>query len=134
MPDFSKGFPSKYLKAVDFIGKRVNATIDKVLWESIQDGDEPKPVIYFKGSKKGFVANVTNCSLIAEMAGSRDTDDWPNTKIVLFTIKVKNPKGGGLVDGFSVELPEEMKAKQKVETWGDSGEDAGFPPDDDIPF
>jgi len=78
-------FPSKYLKAGD-VGEELNVTIMEVQIEEMenQQGEtENKPVIYFKGHKKGMVLNKTNFASIAFQCGD-DTEEWAGKEITLY--------------------------------------------------
>ena len=80
----SRAFPSRYLKAEDLPkGKKVRVKIDTVVMEKVGDGE--KPVMYFDGKEKGFVLNVTNSSIITEVVGSEDTDEWLGRYILLYS-------------------------------------------------
>lgn len=97
-----EAFPSKYLKAADLQGRRVNVTIDSVEMQNIGD-DTDKLVIYFKGKEKGFVCNRTNANMIAEICQSEETDDWAGKQILLYTAKVDFQ--GRRVDAIRVDYP-----------------------------
>ena len=102
--NINSAFPSSYLKAADFNGKRVRLTMRTVTMETMQsrDGtDEKKPVLYFSGTDKGLVLNKTNAAAIAEMYGP-ETDDWAGKQIVLYPTKVD--MGGRMVDGIRVYM------------------------------
>lgn len=78
-------FPSKYLKTGDVSGKGETYTIEKLEVEKFKDkeGDEAtKPVLYFKGEKKGLVLNKTNAARLSEKFGD-ESDGWAGKKIVL---------------------------------------------------
>jgi hypothetical protein len=92
---------SSYLRAADIIGKRVAVTIASVKMEDI--GDDHKPVVYFVGKDKGLALNKTNASMIAEITGTEETDDWKGHAIVLYTAKVDYQ--GKRVDGIRVDAP-----------------------------
>lgn len=80
-------FPSKYLKAHD-LAKPTAATISHVTVEEIGDG-EPKPVVHFKNAEKGLVLNKTNASIICEVLGTSETDDWAGKRITLYATKTE---------------------------------------------
>lgn len=78
-------FPSEYLSAGDLESKQFwPLVIERVEMREFNDSGS-KPVIFFKGAKKGLVANKTNCEIIAAITGSDDSDDWTGTNIVLCT-------------------------------------------------
>lgn len=71
--------------------------VAKVASESLKTRETPKGkrrvVIRFKGAKKAFVANTTNCETIESMYGS-DTDKWIGKRLTLYATMVRGPKGG----------------------------------------
>jgi len=89
-------FPNEYLGAPDLRGKDVALTIARVVRETLrtQDGDEIKPIIYFKEMEerhakdpselnRKLVLNKTNATTIMGQLGN-ETDDWIGQKITLF--------------------------------------------------
>jgi len=112
---------SNYLKQED-VEPPILATIDH--WEEhnmAQDGKpaEMKYVLLFKENCKPMSLNYTNGSIIKQITGSGDLDDWAGTQIVLY----KDPNisfGGKLVGGIRVRAPKNQAA-QPV-------------PDSEIPF
>jgi hypothetical protein len=84
MPPVDQLYPSKYLCASDLKGKRIKATIAKVIIEEFtNDGEKQnKPVVHFKEAIKPFVANKTNVNILAKLCGD-DTDDWTGKPIGL---------------------------------------------------
>jgi hypothetical protein len=78
-------FPSKYMKADD-VHEELTVTIQQVLMEEMENREgetETKPVIFFKGAKKGMVLNKTNFASIAFQCGD-DTDAWAGKEITLY--------------------------------------------------
>lgn len=118
--NINSAFPSTYLKAADLQGRRVSVTIDRVAIEEI--GGENKPVVKFQGKDRGIVLNKTNAAMIAEIAGSEETDEWKGVKVVIYPTKTDYQ--GKRVDCIRVDYPGEGKPAPRVE-----------PTDDDpIPF
>ena len=107
-------FPSKYLKATDLDDGPNVATIKLVELEKIKgfDGKEqPKVVVYFARKYKPLILNRTNFDSITDIADSGETEDWPGTKIDLFTIPVTF--NGKTADGVRVRKPgAEQKPKK----------------------
>ena len=68
-------FPSRYLTSSDVEGKRFDATLKRVDFEKMADGQE-KPVAYFEGMKKGVVLNKTKAKFLASLTKSKKFDDW----------------------------------------------------------
>ena len=124
-------FPSKYLKA-ETLGPNVRTivTISHVAQEVLNG--EPKPILYFTGKTQGLVLNRTNADTITEMAGSAETDDWPGTRLMLYTTKV--PYQGKMVLGIRFEAPPAMTAaKPKPKPQPVAAAD-GMIGEDEIPF
>jgi len=120
--DIAKVFPGRYIKVGDLDGRDVVVVIKEVKLESVGQGQQSKPVAYFKGTDKGLVLNVTNSRRIAAIARSDDTDDWRGTKITLYgtetefqgdvveCIRVRIPK----VDKKPEPAPKKQRAKAKT--------------------
>jgi len=103
-------FPSSYLKAADLQGRRVTVAIDKVVMEDI--GGEHKPVVKFQGKDRGIVLNKTNAAMIAEIAGSEETDDWHGVKVTLYPTKTDFQ--GKRVDCIRVDYPTNGAAPKRA--------------------
>lgn len=87
----SKVFPSKYVKAADLDGKTVTLTILKVTMEEMTTHDNKKankPVVWFEKATKGFVINLTNALIIANLYGD-ETDNWTGKRISIYPTRVK---------------------------------------------
>lgn len=89
MPNIDAVFPSHYLKASDLGDSQPVVTIDRLDIEPIGRQKEMKPVLYFVGKEKGLVLNKTNARKIADLAGSKDTEDWAGTRIKLYATEVE---------------------------------------------
>ena len=87
MPTISELFPGKYLKAADLKGREPIVIVDRVVLEDL--GDERKAVVYFKDKERGVVLNKTNASMLAELAGDDDTDNWAGTELKLYVAQVE---------------------------------------------
>ncbi len=101
----SEMFSGSYLKAADLQGRRVSATIDRVEMETLGSGSdaEQKPIVYFQNKEKGLVLNKTNGNMIAEIAGTEETDEWNGVKIALYPAKVDFQ--GKRVDAIRIDYP-----------------------------
>jgi hypothetical protein len=137
-----EAFPSKYIKAADLGGRKVTVTIDSAEMANIGD-EQDKLVIYFEGKSKGMVLNVTNANMIAEIAGSDETDDWKGVKIVLYSTRVDFQ--GRRVDAIRVDYPAGAPKAPALTGNGNKPatpsasapafrDDAPPPGDDDVPF
>lgn len=102
-------FPSKYMKAED-LDEDLTLTIKSVEMEEIGQGADKstKPVIYFKGLEKGFVANKTNCTTISNILGTDDTDEWEGQRITLRAAEVEFQ--GKMVMSIRVSLKKPVSA------------------------
>ena len=105
--NFDDLFPSKYLKASDLNSEPRTALIKNIDTEKMNDG-EMKPVVYFKGSSKGLVLNVTNGRVIADLYGS-DTDGWVGKPIAL--VASTTDFQGRTVDCIRLRPPVNKKAE-----------------------
>ena len=103
--DINAMFPSKYLKAHDLKGRSVKCIIDKVEAEEVNQGEEPLPVLYFRGKDKGVVLNKTNANMIASVHGT-ETDTWPGAEVILYADKTTF--AGRIVDCIRIK-PETPK-------------------------
>lgn len=82
-------YPSKYLKAVDFLGKDVTMTIKSVKREEIQmqgGRKDMKVILYFEETEKMIVMNKTNAMSISELL-SKECDEWIGKKVIFFPTK-----------------------------------------------
>jgi hypothetical protein len=116
-------FPSKYLRAADLDGPRIE-TIDKVTHEDFKDDgvNVKKTVIHFRKNGGSAIApvivNKTNWKMLVAITGSDDDDDWPGHRIELRSEKVNAP-GGKIVDSIRIHeapaAPKPTKIKAKAE-------------------
>jgi hypothetical protein len=83
--DPNEAFPSKYLKAAD-LDRDITVTMSDVQMEELNDGGR-KPILYFRGAKKGMVLNRTNWDTISAAYGD-NTDTWPGNSIILYSTTV----------------------------------------------
>jgi len=131
-------FPSKYLKASDLHGQEATVIIDRVEMEDINRG-EMKPVLYFRGKKKGVVLNKTNSRKI-EAAYGDETDDWAGQPIILYEAEVDFQ--GDTVPAIRVKVPPLAQRKrlasqappQQEPPPANEADYGAVMPDDDIPF
>jgi hypothetical protein len=125
MPSIDSVFPSHYLKASDLAGASPVVTIDRLAIEPIGRDREMKPVLYFAGKSKGLVLNKTNASKIAELTGSKDTDDWAGCQIRLYATEAEF--GGETFEAIRIKAAGPQQAKPKpvpVEPDFGSGDDS----------
>lgn len=87
MPDVRKMYEKDFLYAYDLEGRDVTVTIERVAAGTLTGKggkSSKKPVVYFKGSKKGLGLCITNARIINGLYGSFDSDVWIGKKITLF--------------------------------------------------
>lgn len=83
-------FKGSYLKADDLQNRRVRVTIEDVTMEDIghDDKKERRAVAHFVGKDRGLVLNKTNWSILEDVCGSQDSDDWRGATVTLYVAKV----------------------------------------------
>lgn len=64
-------------------------------------GKEPKdkPVLFFDGTKKGLVLNMSNGDVLYELTGSDDPEEWIGTRVELYVddeVKYAGKSVGGI--------------------------------------
>lgn len=87
MPDVRKMYEKDFLYAYDLEGRDVTVTIERVAAGTLTGKggkSNKKPVLYFKGSKKGLGLCITNARTINALYGSFNSDDWIGKKITLY--------------------------------------------------
>jgi hypothetical protein len=95
-------FPSTWLAASDLGTARPTVTIERVDWATFQDGTR-KRAVYFAGKDKALTVNMTNWSMIAEVTGCDDDEEWPGHRIRLYATRVDFK--GKMVDAIRVDKP-----------------------------
>ena len=98
----SEVFGGNFLKAEDLKGGSPHVTISEIELKEFDDGK--KLILHFAGKDKALVCNRTNSSIIQEVLGSDDTDDWIGKRIRLCVKKVEF--SGRLVPAIRVVLEE----------------------------
>lgn len=122
-------FPSKWLKADDLGDKEPTVTITHVVMEEVSK-NERKPVVYFKGAKKGMVCNKTNFNRIAFITKAGDSDDWSGKQITLYVELVDMQ--GTMKPAIRVKAPVQRNGGHVVEERKGYALSTMKPPDDPI--
>ena len=132
-------FQTDRLKASDIPpGREFTVIVEKVVLESLDEGEPDKPVCHFSNAKKSLPLNKTNALQIAEAYGP-ETDAWPGRPIVLY--KARTMFGGKMVDCIRCRVPGDSNAPDhpshhspdpNPET--NSLDPAASQPGDNIPF
>ncbi len=98
---------SSFLKKEDCGQQGILVTMDGVRQENVAKEGAPQELkwcLYLKEAEKPVVLNSTNAQLIAQIAKSEETDNWPGHKIVLY----HDPSvsfAGKIVGGIRVRAP-----------------------------
>jgi hypothetical protein len=108
--NIESAFPSKYLKAADLQGRRIEVIMADVKTEKL--GDDLRPVVYFKGKERGLVLNKTNANTIITAYG-RETDDWFGQPIVLYEAQVEF--SGRQVSAIRVTVPRVQETSRRAQ-------------------
>lgn len=133
MPSYETLFPSTFLKASDLQGRgAVTVRIERLSIEEIERDDGPnerKPVLRFKGARKGLVLNKTNAGRIAEIMGE-DYTGWAGNEIQLHVEMTEFR--GKRVPSIRVVMPDMGSANPTP--LADEMVPPADEPGDDIPF
>jgi hypothetical protein len=92
VPDVRKMYEKDFIYAYDLEGKDVTVTIERVTaGELTGEGGKKskKPVLYFRGSKKGLGLCITNARIIAGLYGGFDSEKWVGKRITLYPTTTK---------------------------------------------
>jgi hypothetical protein len=104
-------YGGNYLKAEDLKGGSPRVTISNVELKEFDDGK--KLIISFHGKDRQLVCNRTNSSIIEEVLGSDESDDWIGKTIQLCVKKVEF--SGRLVPAIRVVLKERQPAPRPAQ-------------------
>jgi hypothetical protein len=117
--DYRSLYDKDYIGAWDLKEKDVTVTITKVIGGNLvgQGGRKTrKPVVYMRGTEKGFAINATNGKAIAGMYGNH-VEGWVGKRITLYKSMTRNPNGDGDVECIRVRptVPAQKAAGQEDE-------------------
>lgn len=108
---------SRFLRTED-IEKSQVVTIDRCELESMQEGEKPKPILYFRELQKGLVINKTNEGALREIFGTDDTDVFMGKKVTLYNDKnvmYRGQRTGGLrVREYYPPPPEPVRVREEI--------------------
>lgn len=114
--DYRSLYDKDYIGAWDLKDKDVTVTITKVKGgELVGLGGRKskKPIIFMRGTEKGFAINATNGKTIATMYGNH-VEVWVGKRITLYKSSTRNPNGEGDVECIRVR-PKIPEGKQQSE-------------------
>ena len=106
MPLIDTMAESRFLKQAD-VGAGSLVTIESVTQINVAKKEDPEELKWcasFAECEKPLPLNLENREMIATINGSRNSDDWPGTKLVLYA----NPNimfGGKKVGGIRIRAP-----------------------------
>ncbi|RVJ23442.1 hypothetical protein [Sinorhizobium medicae] len=125
MPSIFDLYPRRYLSSEDLKGQRYTLTIDRVVVEDVGDDGGDKPVLYFRGAKKGMVLNLTNGDTLATAYGA-DYTQWPGKPVEVYfdpDVTYKGRRTGGIrvdVPASEIQKLEQLKREAKPDQKPDS--------------
>lgn len=102
--DYRSLYDKDFIGAWDLKERDVTVTISKVAGGTLvgQGGRKAKkPVVYMRGTEKGFALNSTNGKTIAAMYGNH-VEGWIGKRITLYKSMTRNPNGDGDVECIRV--------------------------------
>jgi len=92
MTDIRKMYDRDFIYAYDLEGKDVTVTIERVEAGTLTGTGgkkSRKPVLYFKGTKKGLGLCITNARVIAGLYGGFDSEKMIGKRITLYPTTTK---------------------------------------------
>ncbi len=128
MPNWRTLVDKEFLGSWDVEGRDFTLEVMRVESGLVKSQLDPsgkrKVVIIFRGARKKFIVNATNCTTIEAMYGA-NTDNWVGKRVTLYATKVRSPKGGSVLgvrvrpkppQGVAETLPErEVDAAVRAE-------------------
>ncbi len=85
--DFNDFRNSEYLTQRDIKNlspEERRVTVDRVGADRVGEEKKNKVVTHFASLEKELVTNITNCEVLAEIAGSANTVDWPGAHVEIY--------------------------------------------------
>lgn len=120
--DYRSLYDKDYIGAWDLKDRDVTVTISKVAGGTLVGlggRKAKKPVVFMRGTEKGFALNATNGKTIAAMYGNH-VESWVGKRITLYKSMTRNPNGDGDVECIRVR-PAIPAAKAAAEEEADLG-------------
>lgn len=103
--DYRSMYDKDYIGAWDLTdGKDAIVTISRVVAGNLIGSGgrkSKKPIVYMRGTEKGFAVNATNGKTIAALYGTH-VEDWVGKKIALYKTTTRSPDGDGEVECIRV--------------------------------
>lgn len=85
--DVRKLYDKPYIYHYDLEGRDVTLTIERIVAGTLVGTSgkaSKKPILYFKGTEKGYALPITMAKVIQQMYGTFDLDKWIGKKITLY--------------------------------------------------
>lgn len=83
----------EWLKAADLQGRQCVVKIEKISTTTFEDKrnktTKQQVVLHFEGKEKKLGLNWTNAKKVADITGSRNTEDWVGYSIMLYPTEVE---------------------------------------------
>lgn len=117
--DYRSLYDKDFIGAWDLKDKDVVVTITKVIGGQLTapgGRKSKKPVVYMRGTEKGFALNATNGKTIASLYGNH-VEAWVGKKIALYKSMTRSPQGDGEVECIRVR-PKVPGASEQSEAPG----------------
>lgn len=124
--DYRSLYDKEFIGAWDLKDRDVTVTITRVVagsLTSVGGRKSKKPVVYMKGTEKGFAVNATNGKSIAAMYGTY-VEEWVGKRITLYKSMTRSPQGDGEVECIRVR-PQIPAPKVKDDAIGQAAADTG---------
>jgi len=102
--DYRSLYSKDYIGAWDLQDKDVTVTITRVKGGELTapgGRKSKKPIVYMKGTEKGFAINATNGKTIASLYGNF-VQDWVGKRITIYKSTTRSPNGDGEVECIRV--------------------------------
>ena len=133
--DVRKLYDKDYVYAYDLEGKDATVTIERVTGGTLigtGGKSSKKPVLFFKGTKKGLALNITNARVIAGLYGGFDSESWLGKKITLYP--TTTTLGSQTVDCIRIRsvIPKGRSEVIRDDVPAPEPESTGPPPADEI--
>lgn len=114
MPQWRKTYgESGFLRAEDLMGKSHVLRIKAIREHTFEDG-KSQLIVDFTNAEKSLGLNRTNAQVVASLAKSEDTDDWPNTDVKVFPCFTEF--GNKIVECVRICPTDEVAPTGKLET------------------
>lgn len=120
----------EWLKAADLGGRQVVVKIEKISTTTFEDKrnktTKQQVVLHFEGKEKKLGLNWTNAKKVADITGSRNTEDWVGYSIMLYPTEVE--AFGETTEAIRIRAVPNAQRPAPAPVVHDD------PVDDDIPF